>query len=88
MPFSWASLNASLICLAIRKTSSRGRGPFGASPSTYSITRKLGPTSKRPQILGWFSDAIARASRSKRSVNCWFEVLMATSRPKRVSLAK
>ena len=36
------------------------------------------------QILGWFSAEMARASRSKRSVNRAAEILMATDRPSRV----
>ncbi len=31
-------------------------------------------------MFGWFREAMARASRSNRSVNCWAETLMATSR--------
>src|ERR1700726_1205872 len=39
-------------------------------------------------MLGWFSAATARTSRSKRSVNCAAETLMATSRPTRGSRAR
>ena len=39
-------------------------------------------------MLGWFSDEIARASRSKRALNCSRVVLMATARPNRVSIAR
>src|SRR5579864_692199 len=39
-------------------------------------------------MLGWFSAAMARASRSNRSVNCCAETLIATSRPSRVSRAR
>ena len=39
-------------------------------------------------MLGWFSDEIARASRSKRALNCSCVVLMATARPNRVSIAR
>ena len=39
-------------------------------------------------MLGWFSDEIARASRSKRALNCSCVVLMATARPNRVSTAR
>ena len=39
-------------------------------------------------MLGWFSDEIARASRSKRSLNRSCVVLMATARPNRVSMAR
>src|SRR5262245_50088292 len=39
-------------------------------------------------MLGWFSEEIARASRSKCAVNCSRVVLMATERPNRVSRAR
>src|SRR5437773_12048775 len=39
-------------------------------------------------MLGWFSDAIARASRWNRSLNRSRETLMATVRPRRVSRAR
>ena len=39
-------------------------------------------------MLGWFSDEIARASRSKRALNCSRVVFMATARPNRVSTAR
>jgi hypothetical protein len=38
-------------------------------------------------MWGWFREATARASFSKRSENCSFEILMATMRSRRVSRA-
>src|ERR1051325_6519734 len=42
----------------------------------------------RVQILGWLSADMARASRSKRSLNSREETLMATGRPRRVSVPR
>jgi len=39
------------------------------------------------QTLVWLTDAMERASRSKRSLNCSAETLMATSRERRASWA-
>jgi hypothetical protein len=88
MPFECASSKASAICRAMRSVSSRGSGPFKFSPSTYSITRKLGPTSYNVQMFGWFNAATARTSRSKRSLNRSSETLIATSRSSRESMAR
>ena len=103
MPRSCAADSASASGTAISKNRVRGRPPGGMrvsrpSPSTSSMARnRLPPASSTEKIvtmLGWFSAASERASRSKRarrSASCATaagSILIATSRPSFVSVAR
>ena len=76
----------------------RARRAASVSPCRLSMTRKSRPfscpTSCRVQMCGWLSEAIARASRSKRSRGSCApppggrSTLMATARSSRVSRAR
>ncbi len=102
-PASCAACSARAICRAMDSTSSRGIGPCSrrsarVGPSTSSRTSaRVPPASSRPWIwamLGWFSEARTRASRSKRAsrsgsaVNASGSTFSATSRSSFVSRAR
>ena len=103
IPFSWASSSACAICSAKERLSVRERGPDSrrsarVGPGTSSMTRaRTPPASSSPKIeamFGWWSCARSCASRSKRarrslsSVNAADSTLIATSRLRRLSVAR
>ena len=103
MPRSCAADNASASGTPISKNCGSGRPPgtmrvsrLWPSTSSMAINRlpSASSTEKMVTMLGWFSEASERASRSKRarrSASCATaggSILIATSRPSFVSVAR